>query len=268
MKPEDASNVPDLLLERFRLDEVSPGERSHIEHLLRTDETTRHRLEALQRSDEELAGSGLHSQLSSRIEAETRNRARLRERRNGVAPLFGVMRWAAVGVAAMLVLFVASTRRPDVPSNADGDRIKGLKPSLSVFRQVRGASEVVHDGAIAHEGDLLRLAYQAAGRPYGAILSLDGARRVTLHLPAAGSQAAARLSPGDTVLLEEAYELDAAPGWECFYFITAKTPFELGAVIEAAKWQARHANLSRPSPLALGRDLEQSLFYLVKEQKQ
>jgi hypothetical protein len=45
---------------------------------------------------------------------------------------------------------------------------------------------------------------------------------------------AASLQQAGVVSLEFAYELDDAPGWERFYFITAAVPFDVDAVMAAA----------------------------------
>jgi hypothetical protein len=150
--------------------------------------------------------------------------------------------------------------RPD----PTGERIKGLRPSLTMFRQTPQGSEALADGVVAREGDIVRLAYQAAGRSYGVILSIDGRGSVTVHLPATGREAA-RLRPGDKVLLDHAYELDDAPRWECFYFVTAQEPFDAQPVIEAAKREGALRRASPPAMLALSPGLEQSMFVLQKE---
>jgi hypothetical protein len=96
------------------------------------------------------------------------------------------------------------------------------------------------------------------------IVSIDGRGAVTVHLPPTGREAA-RLRPGNRVLLDQAYELDDAPRWECFYFVTAQVPFDGQPVFEAAKREAALRRDSPPSKLALPRGLDQSMFVLQKE---
>jgi hypothetical protein len=164
-------------------------------------------------------------------------------------------------VAASLVLVVFLPRMG--PIETDGDRIKGLLPGLAVFRKTDSGSETLADGAIAHSGDVIRLGYRAAGKPYGVILSIDGRGAVTRHLPPNGDQAAS-LHGEPTVLLDQAYELDDAPRWERFYFVTGETSFAVQPVMDAAR---RAASNPRPqSALELPRGLEQSIFLLHKEE--
>ena len=127
-----------------------------------------------------------------------------------------------------------------------GDRIKGLRPSLAVYRRTANGSETLADRTVARPGDVLRVGYHAAGRPYGVIFSMDGRGTVTMHLPAAGDHAVP-LAREATTLLDQAYELDDAPLWERFYFVTGDSAFAAAPVVDAAR---RAAGDPRPARLA------------------
>ena len=268
MKPDTpAAGIPDVLLERYALGELSPADRADLERLLREDERLRHRLHAIELSDNEMRERDFPAWLARQVQnrpAPDTGPGPARNGNRGVSRSF--RRWAlpaAVGAAALLLVAIAS--RPHGPrSDSGGDRIKGLRPSLTVFRQTPAGSETLADGVAAREGDVVRLAYQAAGRTYGVIVSIDGRGGVTVHLPPSGREAA-RLRSGDKVLLDNAYELDDAPRWECFYFVTGQAPFDATAIVDAAKREA--ALKHPPAPLALPRDLEQSMFVLQKEHR-
>jgi hypothetical protein len=149
----------------------------------------------------------------------------------------------------------------------DGERIKGLRPALSLFRKTAAGSEALADGDRARQGDVIRVGYRASGRRYGVIVSLDGRGAVTRHLPEQGRLAAA-LEGGEVVLLAHAYELDDAPAWERFYFVTADEPFEVEAVEDAARRaRVEHAAAvaQAPEALRLPKPLEQASFLLTKE---
>jgi hypothetical protein len=240
--------LPDIVLERYRLNDLPPAEYHDLNERLRRDAALRLRLESLDRSDMEIRRDYQPEVFIQRVQRHSSASARR---------LFPV--WTAVLIAAtvMLVVFV-----PRI-GPANGDRIKGLKPGLEVYRKVDNGSETLVDGAVAHRGDVIRLGYRAAGKPYGVILSVDGRGTVTLHLPPNGEQAAA-LDNESAVLLDRAYELDDAPRWERFYFVTGDTPFFVQPVMEAAR---RAASNPRPQPaLELPRGLEQSIFSLQKQE--
>jgi hypothetical protein len=116
---------------------------------------------------------------------------------------------------------------------------------------------------------VIRIAYRPVGRRYGVILSLDGRGGVTRHLPEGGATAAP-LEAGEVVPLAHAFELDDAPAWERFFFVTADAPFQVAMVEEAARQAAaepRRTAGQAPAGLSLPRGLEQSTFLLMKERR-
>ena len=245
--------LPDIVLERYRLNELPPDEYNQVSDRLRRDEALRLRLESLDRSDMEIRRDYQPEFFTQR----TRERL-------AAPPAHGRFpAWAlpAVLVAATLILVVLLPRMG--PGEGDGDRIKGT-PGLTVYRKTDTGSETLADGAIARSGDVIRLGYRAAGKPFGVILSIDGRGAVTLHLPRTGEHAAALRGGEPWVLLDQAYELDDAPGWERFYFVTGQTSFAVQPVIDAARRAV--SNPGPQSALELPRGLEQSIFLLQKEE--
>src|SRR4029077_5802447 len=99
----------------------------------------------------------------------------------------------ALAAAAAAALMIARPWRSgpvavstkDVP--VEGLEYIGVKgePALHVYRHGAAGDERLRDGARATRGDLLQLAYASKTGGYGVLLSIDGARKVTLHLPEA-----------------------------------------------------------------------------------
>jgi hypothetical protein len=254
------AEIPDILLERYRLNELPPDEAARLEDRLRHDAPLRRRLEALDRSDEDIRRSGVLDRLSDRV--PRRQPAPRRLRAFGAIP-------AAVAVAAVVVLLMMTridapkTGLPDAAGSSE--RIKGLTPSLAVYRRTAEGAETLADGDVARPGDLLRVGYRAAGKRYGVILSIDGRGSVTVHLPPQADRAATLKNEG-TVLLDEAYELDDAPQWERFYFVTGDTSFAVAPIVEAVRAAAGDRRRP-PSALSLPQGLEQFMFSVQKEAK-
>jgi len=99
------------------------------------------------------------------------------------------------------------------------------------------------------------------------LLSLDGAGRVTVHLPdptGVGAAAAVPLAAAREVRLPSAYELDDAPAFERFVLITADRPFPAAVAIDAARRLAANPGAARRDPLPLGPPLRQMSLALVK----
>ncbi|MBN1838324.1 MAG: hypothetical protein JW820_20865, partial [Spirochaetales bacterium] len=108
-----------------------------------------------------------------------------------------------------------------------------------------------------------QLGYVAAARAYGVILSIDGRGVVTLHFPV-GSTGAGELEREGESLLPFAYELDDAPGFERFFFVTGPEPFAVDSVLEAAERLAADPEQARQAPLILPGELEQVSMMLKK----
>jgi hypothetical protein len=265
-----SAHLPDIVLERYRLNELPRSEAERVTALIRQDPQLRARLDALVCSDAEMTRDGslerLRGQPGARAAASPGG-----SRRRAVY-------WALPAVAALATVAMVFFARPPSP-RADGDaaatptgagpapdsgaRIKGLRPTLALYRRTADGSETLADGAVAHAGDLVRVAYHPAGKPYGVIFSIDGRGAITMHLPPAGDRAVP-LAREATALLDQAYELDDAPHWERFYFITADAPFEVAPIVDAAR-RASAVHPAAPAALALPRGLEQSTFSLQKE---
>lgn len=230
--------VPDVLLERLRLRELPAAEEAALTSRLAREPELRQRLDVLGESDAFLASSGHLDRLAARVSAIA-DRPKPPVERLKTAHIRGwAITAAAVAAAAVLLPRAIARRAPDdsAPRQEEGSdtRVKGLEPTLTVFRKTAGGTETLGEGTLTREGDLIRVAYNSAGRPFGAILSVDGRGAVTVHLPRGGAQAA-RLAPGGAVLLDEAYQLDDAPVRERFFFITSEAPFPLPPVVEAAR---------------------------------
>ena len=143
------------------------------------------------------------------------------------------------------------------------DRCHAQRLTGSAYHTPAG-DEALADGTAVRPGDLVQLAYQAAGKPFGVIVSLDGRGSVTVHHPKDG-RAAARLVSGQPVRLTHAYRLDDAPRWERFYFVTSDHPFEVDAVVAASERLA--AGRAAPvDKLPLPASLDQFSFTLTKEE--
>jgi len=251
MTPE---HIPDIVLERYRLNELPPVERAQIAGRLDCDANLRERLAALDRSDATLG------------EPIDRVRARLRTTAAPRRPSW--LAWAAPATAIAVVCVVIVLETPFPPPAED--RVKGNgdagRPALTLYRRIAGGSERLADGSVAHGGDLIRIGYRAAGRPYGLIVSVDGAGVVTMHLPPTGDRAVA-LKSDASVLLDQAYELDEAPRWERFFFIAGNTPFDAAPVLRAARDAAHADGATPPAALALPSGLAQTGFTLQKESR-
>jgi anti-sigma factor RsiW len=260
------TGTPDVIVERYRLGELPEAEAARLEELLRVDETLRQRLVELEASDQEIRRRYPPEWLADRI------RERLRAGSQPAPRPKPAWSWhwpvpAALAAAAVVLLVLAprpfGPPSPSAPPTSP-DRIKGLDPSLALFRRTPEGSETLADGAVARPGDQIRIGYRAAGRAYGVIVSVDGRGAVSVHLAADDAQAAS-LRSGETVLLDRAFQLDDAPLWERFYFVAAERPFALAPIVAAVRAVAPKRALDAAPRLPLPSQYQQFVITLVKE---
>jgi hypothetical protein len=263
--------VPELFVEQLALDEASPERKAEVERALGGEGLTR-RLEELERSDEEILSmyppvaiaAAIEERLASAPAGATRKRpARLR-----LLPAPGPRRAVRLALplaaAAAVLLAVALLPRVLQPGMAPGvteggaARVKG-RPQLQIYREGSANPELLQDGAVVRKGDLLQIRYIPSGRAYGAIVSIDGRGAVTLHHPDSAT-ASTRLE-GDRTL-DFAYELDDAPGFERFFFVTSQQSFAASVVLRSAERLAAAGALR--GLLDLPKGFEQTVELLVK----
>ncbi|HEX8435403.1 ActD protein [Archangium sp.] len=262
-----SQRTPDWLLERIALGELPPEELAAARARLAAEPGGLERLAKLEADD----GATLTKLPPARVAAEV---ARRRRGVEASRPVQTSRRWLpalALGVpvaAGLAALMLFSQRElPEEPRQPravllDTTRTKGLEPKLLLHRQTRGAPEPLADQSQARRGDVLQLGYVSAGKPYGALLSIDGRGSVTLHSPEVLTG-----SPelkGGTVSLPSAYELDDAPAFERFFFVTSDAPFDVKALMESARALARSPEDARRAPLSLPPELSQTSLTLRK----
>ncbi len=99
------------------------------------------------------------------------------------------------------------------------------------------------------------------------ILSIDGRGMVTIHYPPEG-KASARLELNKKVLLSSAYQLDDAPGFERFFYISSRRPLRMKEIAEAAERLAKNPDRSRTAALQLKNDIQQFSIIIKKSDEQ
>lgn len=254
-------NVPrtairDWQLERYRLGELPVADLDAIRTALATDGDLAERLARIDRSDREILARHSPAVMGPSIRARAAS-GDAGPPRPAVAPHRLALALACGLVLAAAGVLLVPGRVPD--ATVDTTRVKGLAPRLFVYRKAPTGAEELSAGAAARENDVVQLAYQAAGRHFGTIVSIDGRGVVTRHLPAAGT-VASPLKTGPPFALPEAYRLDDAPGFERFYFVTADQPFAVDLVLTAVSHPA-----GTEGRLALPAGLDQYSFALRKE---
>jgi hypothetical protein len=247
------TSPPDWLVERVALDEVPAESRSRVDGADTAE--LAERVAAIRADNAAVlaaypAGPALE-QIQARVASE---RARTTSRRR--LTMVGIAGVASVAAVAAVVLVAGRVATGEATRHTDPEvtRAKGATRLLA-FRQAGDLAEPLVEDDLVREGDLIQLRYNAGGKKFGVIASVDGAGEVTLHYP--GSEDS---PPEDTALskkptpLAHAYALDNAPRFERFFFITADRPIDLAPCLVALRslaerGDAASASLELPSGL-------------------
>jgi hypothetical protein len=244
-------HIDDRLLERFLLNELPAEEMTELSRMIAEDKQLIVRLDNLHASNQAILNqypaeqtvNGIMNNL--RVEKLKLEKEHAAKEKTPSKLLVKRLAFVSPVLASLIILFFIispfkeRTINMKDPNPTDITRIKGSeldisKPNLLVYRSIKGQIETLKEGSVASAGDLLQLAYRVPEAYYGVIFSIDGNSMVTLHFPDDVNQMI-RLEKKKKVLLKSAYELDDAPDFERFFFITSPQPIDITALIEKAK---------------------------------
>lgn len=250
--PESKREVPALLVEQLALGELDKASATRVREALGSDQA----LARIDGSNREI----LADYPPDRVAAEIRRKLELSAK---PAPSRAWVPWLlapTMVAAAALVWIVVRDEPPTLATQVvevekddrEKTRIKGgVEPHLVIDRQTASGHERLVTDQVVGSGDLLQVSYVPAGRRHGVIVSIDGAGAVTLHHPEAPG-ASPVLAEGSEVPLAHSYELDDAPGFERFVFVTRDgQPPTVDEVMHAAEQLAKDPNKARTAPLPL-----------------
>jgi hypothetical protein len=253
------TTLPDWLVERAALDEVPDAAKRRLDA---ADPAELDRRVAALRDDNtrELAGypaGPAVAQIMSRVRAQPHRSHVVRNSIVGIA---------TAAIATLAVVHFAKPRpttEVTITDDDDGVRAKG-KARLLAFRQVGDQAEQLAQDALCKQGDVIQLRYNAGGHRYGVIASVDGAGVVTLHYPLSEDAPPEATAVGNgTLALPHAYELDDAPRFERFFFITSQQPIDLAQSLAALRTLATRDD-SADAKLELPHGLHQASLRLRK----
>ena len=258
-------------LERYLLDELPRARMDEIKKLLETDSELRDELAALKYSNEEILKQYPLEAAVPQIKAQLQ--AGREDKTTQPVLLKSLLYATPVFAAALIVLFIVF-QNPGGHTTQDiqglqGTRIKGIetidvsKPHILVHRKINNTVELLESGDKASTGDLLQIAYMSVGATSGVILSIDGRGVVTLHYPESEDKEPI-LEQDKKTLLPTSYELDDAPDFERFFFITSKSKIDVQTILNSAKVWAKHPKTSDLAELDLPDSFSQYSLLIKK----
>jgi len=289
-KPDHFS---DITLERFVLGELPGPEMKVVEGALTQDTELKNRVKDIRLSNQMIISKYSPKEMAEAFKAKLHlknvkenylQESDTKKKKNLFLAGLGLPKFmAALAILAFLLVPISLTllvRERDTVSEIEITRIKGHKPVLNIYKKSPGGGEGAGDGFqklsaenSAREGDIIQMGYVAAGKKYGTIFSVDGKGAFTLHFPL--SEKSIPLLKGNREnLLTEAYELDDAPFFEKFFFVTSQEKMDLFEVLSAGRAFAKKLSvaleqgpeiaLKKISGPVLSQKYHQETFFLRK----
>lgn len=278
----------DLFLERYLAGDLKPEDKNAFEAKLSADPALAERLRVLKASNDEILARYPVEKMAETIRdawASSDRRERPARQKASNAPYKiqkpkkkAILLWITpalvLGIAAF-VLFspfrvnedgsTAISRVGGDPETPSGIRFKG-EDQLYVYRKKTGseASEKLEPGQVVRSGDTVQLAYLSAGGPYGVIFSIDGRGNLTRHFPEKAAPTTALIS-GKKTFLSESYELDDAPRYEIFFFVTGRDKLDTGEIMARAATLAKTPDSSESGSRAAFPKLHVTTFKILKQ---
>jgi hypothetical protein len=234
------NQIPDIILERYILEELDANKMEEIRDLCEKKPDIASRVMELRNSNEEILAAYPEDKIAAEImhKFEAQNASPGKRRRISKIYL-RILAPIAVAAAAVVVIMLPAVKHDvAIIDMNDITREKGKETSLYLYRKNRsGEIDIMINGSKAKSGDLLQIGYSTLKNGYGVIFSIDGRGKVTLHYPA-NEKASTRLDTGKKHLLKNSFELDDAPDFERFFFITSSKEINTESVIFSAEMLA------------------------------
>ena len=260
--------ISEYYLERYILGELPEDKRDEISRLVSNDPELQAALNDRKESNRNILESYPPHSIKASLLAQI---SRTSKRRHSLQLIFSVTSVAAAFLLLVLVLPLLRQKASIPYSDSDPEvtMVKGIprvdlsQTQLLVFRKIQDQVELLKDGERAQTGDLLQLAYVSAEGSYGMIFSIDGRGLITLHFP---------VDEGDSIKLESrkqyflpnAIELDDAPGFERFFFLTSDYPFNVKVILKEAQNMAEDQEKIQKQNLNLPENFDQYSVLILK----
>jgi hypothetical protein len=271
MRP-NASTLPDYYLERYVVEDLPQETWDEIHQLVQSDESLRNRVEHIREENKAYNETyPLYESVQDIKRQYAKRKAQLETEATQRKPYgkwaFASTLTAILVVGSLLLIFYWSTAPStsmDSPVFFESTRVKGGDPYLLIYRERAVGGERLEDHHFINEGDSLQISFIPHGNTYGVIFSIDGRGVVTLHYPYSPFESS-QLPGDDQTFLDFAYQLDDAPGFERFFFVSSDKPIAIESILNQAETLAANPFQAQTAQLNLPEGIQQYSINLCKE---
>jgi hypothetical protein len=235
----EVQHISNLKLERYKLGELPAEDMKMIDSALGADSSLADRLDKIRESDRDILARFPAEKVLMGIRGKRPVSRRI---------VWGLCAAALLICLAIPAIYIVKDRyAPALTDRAKGGVLSAHDMELKAFLKESSSTRDLEDLSVLGAGSTIQLAYTVpAGEDFGVIFSIDGRAVVTLHYPYKEDMSS-HLVTGKQVLLDEAYTLDDAPLFECFFLVTGEKPLDTNAMLGLAGKLAAQ-NKSRGDP--------------------
>jgi hypothetical protein len=258
--------TPQLFSEKIFVGEMSWEDLSESRKNALSGEEKNRLMQHISRSNEQILAQYSPEYVEHLVsQAQSKKRNEKKQAQGTRAVFHGIPYVLACAACAVFVFTLAYTGRTQ--GVLTEERVKGAEPRIYVYKKTNEDILRLYDNAEVKENDILQVSYIAAGSSYGAIVSVDGNGVFTQHFPYEGSSSAELMKDGE-IALDFAYQLDDAPEFERFLFITGNKPVSLDSLRTAFSRSSESRQVRKLNPADfLPRNTTITEFTLIKGDK-
>jgi hypothetical protein len=252
-----ATNISNQTLEQYLLNELPTERMQAIKQRLEIDPELQQRIQALRQSNTDILDTYTPEAMVPRIKLRAAQEPKPAKTKTFLLPSL------SLAAATMVIILAFPVLQNTFFQPSDTTRLKGESETLFIYRKTETQVQLLKNNAQALPGDLLQIAYRSNTHPFGIIVSLDGQGTVTLHSPV-NKDKETKLTLNKKIALPIAYELDEAPEFERFFFITSETSLDISEVLSATHRLAENKEQAQVAPLDLPKSIKQISIVLKK----
>lgn len=260
-------NISDLKLERYYLGELSQKEMALLSEYIDTHPEEQNRLDEIEKSNKEILEQYPVDFITRAIEQQYAGETEAQPKHKSWSLMWKSISIAVPIAAMLLAMIVFAPQFINVPIT-DTPEVIRIKGSTRLIIQRKRGDEIkfLEANDMARENDVLQIMYFAEHFKYGVIFSIDGNLVITLHYPDTVNETTA-IETGKTVQVPSSYQLDNAPNFERFFFISSATEIKIVDVLKAAEKLAKNKNTAMKADLELSENIKQVSTIILKEEK-
>jgi len=267
--------ISNITLERYLIGELPSDDMEEIRKMAEVDGTLREKIVEIQKSNRELLKKYNSTDMMRQIEIRYKNlmMQEARGKKNRVERVFSqksLYLFPLAASVALMMIFVSPALLTQAGHEnyvqADTLRYKGERSKLYIYIQKKDSIELLSGDSVVYAGDRLQVAFFSDAK-YGMIFSIDGSGSVSLHYPRE-EQSSSAISVNSKIKLPYSYELDAAPGFEKFFFLTSEKEIQVGEILKKAHQFAKDPGLVFKSDITIDESIFQTTVRLIKGKNQ